>query len=68
MKLTIWHGRATPLVAVGKHQVKALDFAFKYQGWHTFKTTCRSTVRAIQGLLRRGHIEVEGDQFRVKLS
>ena len=66
-KLTIYHGRATPLVAIGKHQARLLGFAFKYQGWHSINTKDRNAMRAMQALQRKGFLYVENDQFRVRL-
>ena len=62
--LTIYYGAATPHKAVGKHQCALLSFAFKYKGWHTFKQD-KATKQAIAGLVRRGCLEVTGDQFRI---
>lgn len=61
--LTIWHGRATPARAVGRHQCRMLDFALRFPGWHTMAPD-RTTRRAAAGLARRGCIEIAGDQFR----
>ena len=65
MKLEIHCGQSKPLVAVGEQQCKALQFAAKYPGWHSFNVKCRSTVRAIKGLVRRGSVVVVGDQFHI---
>ena len=64
MVLTIHYGRQ-PLRAVGHHQCRLLQFAFEYRGWHSYKQD-RATTRAVQGLHRRGIVEVVGDQFRLK--
>ena len=53
--LTIFYGAEKPLTAVGKHQTQLLGFLERYKGWHTMGTD-KSTVRAIEGLLRRGSI------------
>lgn len=63
MKLTIWHGKETPMVAIGANQCRLLGFAEKYRGWHTFKQD-RPTKAAINALKNKGYIEVLGDQFR----
>lgn len=62
--LTIWHGREKPIKAIGKNQAKLLDFAFKYQGWHSYSSD-KPTLRAIEGLVKRGCLEVnQYQQFR----
>lgn len=61
--MTIYYGKAEPIKAVGKHQCKLLDFAYTYRGWHTFAKD-RNTLKAVEGLQRRGCLEVIGDQFR----
>lgn len=67
MKLAIYHGKATPLVAVGKHQVNLLDFAFKYPTWHSY-TDDKATLRAIAGLTKRGSIITnQHNQFIVNI-
>lgn len=63
--LQIFDGSGRTLKAVGKHQCNLLEFAEKYRGWHTYARS-RTTQRAIDGLERRGCIEVKGDQFRFK--
>jgi hypothetical protein len=60
---TIYHGKATPIKAVGKNQCKLLSFAFEYKGWHTFKQD-KATKAAVSALQSRGCLEVVGDQFR----
>ena len=57
MKLSIWTGRVTPYVAVGKNQVKLLEFAYKYPKWHNWARD-RATNRAVMGLVRRGALEI----------
>lgn len=64
MKLTIYHGHATPLVAVGANQCRLLDFAFKYPGWHSFKRD-RATLRALSRLSDKGYLQVMSGQFRL---
>lgn len=61
--ITIYYGKALPIKVVGKHQCKLLSFANTYPGWHTFAQD-RDTVRAVEGLKRKGCLEVIGDQFR----
>jgi len=51
--LTIYHGSVKPIKATGKHQVKLLDFAYRYKGWHTYSTDS-NTMRAIQALNAKG--------------
>lgn len=67
MKLTIYYGASKPAVAVGVNQCHALEFCQRYAGWHSYKTD-RATLRALKGLERRGHIEInqETKQFRFK--
>ena len=57
MKLTIYHGKAKPITAVGKHQVSTLGFAYKYRGWHSF-TQDRTTKRAVEALVKKGCLEI----------
>jgi hypothetical protein len=65
MKLTIWHGREVPLVAVGKNQARMLGFAARFPGWH-YHANDRATLRAIDGLKRRNVIEVDAfGRFRI---
>ena len=66
-KLTIYHGRATPLVAIGKHQARLLDFAYNHKGWHSINTKCRDSMRAMRALYARGFLYVQGDQFKIRL-
>jgi hypothetical protein len=63
--LTIYYGAAQPIKATGKHQVKALAFAEKYRGWHTFASD-KTTQQAIRALESKGCLEAIGDQFRFK--
>lgn len=65
MKLTIYYGGAEPMIAIGKNQCNLLDFAYRYQTWHTFKSD-RATIHAINCLQSKGYIEVIADQFRYK--
>ena len=61
--LTIYCGLPKPLKAIGKHQVKALDFAYRFKCWHTFSQD-KNTKRAIKALASKGYLEVINDQFR----
>lgn len=62
--LTIYYGTTKPIKAIGKHQVKLLDFAYRYKGWHTFATDS-NTMRAIQALNAKGCLELnQFGQFR----
>lgn len=63
MKFSIWYGAPSPIVAVGKHQCRLLQFAERFRGWHTFSGD-RTTVRAVSALARKGCLEISGDQFR----
>jgi hypothetical protein len=61
---TIYHGASKPIKAVGKHQVKLLDFAYRYKGWHTYGTDS-VTMRAIKALHAKGCLDLnEFGQFR----
>ncbi len=65
MKLTIYTGTKNPMVARGKNQCHLLEFAHNHKGWHTFKQN-RATKRAITALEKKGYIEIDNDQFRLK--
>lgn len=58
--LQIFDGSGRHLVAVGKLQCRAAEFAFDNPGWHASRLD-RSTQRALLGLARRGIIEVSAD-------
>lgn len=60
--LTIYHGLSKPIKAIGKQQVKALDFAYRFQCWHTYAQD-KNTKRAILALSKKGCLELSGDQF-----
>ena len=60
---TIYHGKPSPIKAVGKNQCKLLSFAFNHKGWHTLKQD-RPTKAAVLALQSKGCLEVVGDQFR----
>ena len=34
--LTIYYGKDKPIKVIGKNQVKMLEFAYKYKGWHSY--------------------------------
>ena len=62
--LTIYHGAAKPMKAIGKHQCTLLAFAEKYRGWHSFADD-KATKNAVAALSAKGYIELnEFDQFR----
>ena len=51
---------------MGRHQLRLLKFAIKYQAWHTYGTD-QSTVRAVNRLAGMGLLDVnEFRQFRLK--
>jgi len=61
---TIYHGTPKPIKAVGKHQVKLLDFAYRYKGWHTYSTDS-VTMRAVKALHAKGCLDLNDfGQFR----
>lgn len=65
MRLRIYCGYAVPYTAVGKRQCELLAFAERHRGWHYYLND-RTTRRAIDGLVRRGSIEVNNfGQFRL---
>lgn len=67
MKLIIYHGTKTPFIAIGKNQCNLLDFAFRFQNWHSYAKNAAS-IRAINGLLKRGAIVInEFNQFKINL-
>jgi hypothetical protein len=51
---------------MGKHQLRLLKFAIKYQGWHGYGTD-QTTVRVVYGLVRLGILELSdiSRQFRL---
>lgn len=68
MKLSIYYGKAKPIVAIGKNQVRLLQFAFDYPTWHYFNENSKPTQKAIDGLVKRGSILLnEFNQFKVNL-
>ena len=68
MKLAIYHGAIKPFIAIGKHQCNLLDFAFKYQEWHSYNQNCKATKSAINGLIKRGCIRINSSrQFKINL-
>ena len=67
MKLAIYHGTATPFVAIGKNQCNLLHFAFNYQSWHSYSND-NKTLNALKGLLKREAIIInEHNQFKINL-
>lgn len=67
MKLAIYHGTVTPFVAIGKNQCNLLDFAFRFQEWHSYANDIK-TLNAITGLLKRDCIIINAhNQFKINL-
>ena len=66
--LTIHHGTKTPFKARGEHQVALLEFAFKYQGWHSFKQDS-ATTKAVKSLEEKQCLVVDWKtkQFKINL-
>jgi hypothetical protein len=65
MTYTIYYGKKEPLKAVGKYQVNMLQFAEKYQGWHSYSED-KTTLRALNGLLKRDAIIINSNkQFKI---
>ena len=62
MKLTIYDGHKTPMIAIGKNQCNLLEFAYKYPGWHTFHKSAKNAIKRLQ---EKGYLEVVDDQFRL---
>ena len=68
MKLIIYHGNDKPFKAIGKYQCNLLDFAFKYQSWHSYKENCAITLKAINALINNNCIVLnEYNQFKINL-
>lgn len=64
----VFYGAEKPLRAVGRHQVKALQFAAQHPGWHSFAKD-NTTTRAIFGLAKRGSVVVNSyGQFAIAYS
>jgi hypothetical protein len=64
--LTIYHGTSTPIKAIGKHQVKLLDFAYrlKHKGWHSYAND-KTTIKAVEALVKKGYLIInEHNQFK----
>ena len=64
--LTIYHGTSTPIKVKGKHQVKLLDFAyrFKHKGWHSYSTD-KTTKNTVDALVKKGYLIInEHNQFK----
>jgi hypothetical protein len=67
MKLAIYHGTVTPFIAIGKNQCNLLDFAFRYQKWHSYNSD-KPTLKAVHGLIKRGCIVINSNnQFKINL-
>ena len=56
-----------PIVTRGEHQTRMLDFALRYQGWHSVGKDKR-TMRALDSLVRMRVIEHDSttEQFRFR--
>lgn len=67
MKAIIYYGAEKPYVAVGEHQVRLLDFAFRYRKWHSYAKD-RATMRAVSGLERRGALVVDREHGMFKIN
>lgn len=67
-RLRIYTGRDKPFAARGVNQINLLEFAYKYQTWHTYKQD-KATVRAVDGLERNGSIIVDRatQQFKINM-
>lgn len=57
---TIYAG-GKPMRGLGARQFRAVEFALRYPGWHTFRS---DSARVMRSLAARGVIELAGDQFR----
>jgi hypothetical protein len=67
MKFNIFYGNSKPLTAVGKYQVNMLQFAEKYRGWHSYASD-KTTLRALNGLIKRGSIVINNNQqFKINI-
>ena len=67
MKLVIYHGTITPFKAIGKNQCNLLDFAFRYQKWHSYSND-KPTLNAVKALVARNCIVVnQNNQFKINL-
>ena len=64
-KLTIYHGKSKPMVAIGVNQCRMLGFFEKYPVWHSIAND-RATKRAAFGLYRKGYlIQNAFGQYRI---
>lgn len=67
MTLTIYHGTALPFKAIGKNQCNLLNFAFKYQSWHSYSKD-KPTLKALNALVEKGVLVInEFEQFKINL-
>jgi hypothetical protein len=67
MKFNIFYGNSKPLTAVRKYQVNMLQFAEKYRGWHSYASD-KTTLRALNGLIKRGSIVINNNQqFKINI-
>jgi len=67
MKFNIFYGNSKTLTAVGKYQVNMLQFAEKYRGWHSYASD-KTTLRALNGLIKRGSIVINNNQqFKINI-
>ena len=59
-KLTIWHGKSKPMLAVGVNQCRMLGFFNKYPGWHYIgkdrATKMQCSVYIVKGILCEMHV------------
>ena len=62
----IYYGAEKPIIAVGIHQVKLLQFAEKFQCKHYFDKKDKNRVRAIQGLERKRCLVVDWNNYTFK--
>ncbi|MDE3023050.1 MAG: hypothetical protein KGI54_14575 [Pseudomonadota bacterium] len=54
--IKIYYGAEKPFTALGVNQCRLLSFAERYPSWHSYNKKCRATLRALEGLSRRGSI------------
>ena len=64
--LTIYYGKEKPAIAKGKTQARILGFAYEHKGWHFINTDSKRDIKAINNLVKRGHLEVSDNQFRFR--
>jgi hypothetical protein len=56
MKETIYYGKETPAILVGKNQINMGKFALEFRGWHSH-TKDRATLRALKSLVKKGYLQ-----------